>query len=262
MREDLLDLRLAEQRASCREPLAQALRGRGARSTWPCRPGRPVAAEISAKPRSKASLSATTVACAGGSSARQRPSSRRVSADGRAATGSPSRAARSSSTQRLRAARELRLREVLARVDDEPVQPGRELPTRRGTGARGRRASRASPAPRRARPRDRAAGAARASRRAARAVRRARRAPSRRRASRASPRSGRRASRRRAAPSDRRLLDAIGRGWARGRLHGRRTLVPDAGAARRDPRPRPCCRGSAAASAGRTTTPPRPPRRS
>ncbi len=89
--------------------------------------GRPVADEISANPRSNASLSATTVACAGGSSARQRPSSRRVSEA--VERGHRVAVARGPlvGAQRLGAADRPRLREVLAGVHDEAVQPGREL---------------------------------------------------------------------------------------------------------------------------------------
>ena len=80
VRKDRLDLRAcratrhAESRS--RRLLAAAVRVALRRADRQARSP----AEISAKPRSNASFSATTVACAGGSSARQRPSSRRVSA--------------------------------------------------------------------------------------------------------------------------------------------------------------------------------------
>ena len=69
-----------------------------------------------------------------GSSARQRPSSRRVSGAASAASGSPSRAGRVVLEQRLGPAGRPRLRDVLAGVDDEAMQPGRELRLARGTG--------------------------------------------------------------------------------------------------------------------------------
>ena len=72
-------------------------------------------------------MSATTVACAGGSSARQRPSSRRVSAEVQRRDRVAVARGALVLDERLGAARVRGLREVLARVDDEPVQPGREL---------------------------------------------------------------------------------------------------------------------------------------
>ena len=107
-----------------RRPFAR----RGARSTSPCRRAAPWPREISSNGTSKPSFSATTVACAGGSSARQRPSSRRVSERCERGPGRrPRRPAGPRRAARCGARGPARLRDVLARVHDEPVEPRREL---------------------------------------------------------------------------------------------------------------------------------------
>ena len=85
------------------------------------------------------------------------PSSRRVSAAAAAMTGSPSRAARSSSWSGS-VRRACFACASPCRCSRRAGAARSRTTTRRGTGARGRRASRANPGPRRARPRGRAAG--------------------------------------------------------------------------------------------------------
>ena len=72
--------------------------GHGARSTWPYPTGIPSEPAISSKLKSNASLSTTTLACAGAIWARHAPSSARSSDTSAARAGSPSRASRRSSS--------------------------------------------------------------------------------------------------------------------------------------------------------------------
>ena len=129
--------------------------GRGARSTSRSRPA------ARSRPRSRRTVRRThpsarrRVACAAGSSARQRPSSRRVSDSARRANRIAVAATRERPRRAARCAARppAGLRHVLAGVDDEPVEPGRELRLAPELADPLARASPATPGPHRAHPR-------------------------------------------------------------------------------------------------------------
>ena len=127
MRDDLLDLRACRAASVMPKAARAARRGRGARSTSPSRPEDPWrrrSRRSRGRTRPSARRPSPGPAAARQGSGRARAASRQPVT---AATGSPSRAGRSSASERLGTPGRARLREVLAGVDDEPVQPGREL---------------------------------------------------------------------------------------------------------------------------------------
>ena len=130
MREDRLDLLPAERHAAVmrRKPLAQPARGRGARSTSPSRPASPSRAEICSNEKSKRVLEDDHARLlrrdAGQARAELARAARRAPPPGPDPRRRPARSSSGSGSQRRT---RWRCGDVAARVDDEPVEPGREL---------------------------------------------------------------------------------------------------------------------------------------